>query len=121
MMELFFEDTKVEVITAPTAEEGLHAIRQDDFDVILCDLGMDDMNGLEVGKEVKEYCHKAGISKIPFLLYTGLEKELDPEKLMNGGVDRVVKKPIPCEDLLTIIQEITRRPFKQNKMVKEQQ
>jgi PAS domain S-box-containing protein len=110
MMELFFEDTKVEVITALTAEEGLRAIRQDDFDVILCDLGMDEMNGLEVGKEVKEYCHKTGISKIPFLLYTGLEKELDSEKLMDGGVDRVVKKPIPCEDLLMIIQEMTSSP-----------
>ena len=110
MMELFFEDTEIEVITALTAEEGLRAIRQDDFDVILCDLGMDEMNGLEVGKEVKEYCHKAGISKIPFLLYTGLEKELDSEKLMDGGVDRVVKKPIPCEDLLRLIQEISAPP-----------
>ncbi len=107
MLEMYFEDTEVEIFTALTAEEGLRAIRQDDFDVILCDLGMDEMNGLEVGKEVKEYCHKAGISKIPFLLYTGLEKELDPEKLMDGGVDRVVKKPIPCKDLLMIIQEIT--------------
>jgi len=110
MMELFFEDTEIEVITALTAEEGLRAIRQDDFDVILCDLGMDEMNGLEVGKKAKEYCHKAGISKIPFLLYTGLEKELDPSKLMDGGVDRVVKKPIPCEDLLMIIQKITSLP-----------
>jgi CheY-like chemotaxis protein len=110
-MELFFEDTEIEVITALTAEEGLRAIRQDDFDVILCDLGMDEMNGLEVGKEVKEYCHKAGISKIPFLLYTGLEKELDSEKLMDGGVDQVVKKPIPCEDLLRIIQEISAPPL----------
>jgi CheY-like chemotaxis protein len=110
MMELFFEDTEIEVITALTAEEGLRAIRQGDFDVILCDLGMDEMDGLEVGKEIKEYCHKAGISKIPFLLYTGLEKELDSEKLMDGGVDRVVKKPIPCEDLLRLIQEISAPP-----------
>jgi PAS domain S-box-containing protein len=110
MMELFFEDTEIEVITALTAEEGLRAIRQEDFDVILCDLGMDEMDGLEVGKEIKEYCHKAGISKIPFLLYTGLEKELDSEKLMDGGVDRVVKKPIPCEDLLRLIQEISAPP-----------
>ena len=110
MMELFFEDTEVQVITALTAEDGLRAIRRDEFDVILCDLGMDEMSGLEVGKEVKEYCHKAGKSKIPFLLYTGLEKELDNVKLTDGGVDRVVKKPIPCEDLHMIIQEIVSSP-----------
>jgi CheY-like chemotaxis protein len=110
MMELFFEDTEIEVITALTAEEGLRAIRQNYFDVILCDLGMDDMNGLEVGKEVKTHCEKAGKSKIPFLLYTGLEKELDSKKLTEGGVDRVVKKPIPCEDLLRLIQEVSAPP-----------
>ena len=55
MLEMYFEDTEVEIFTALTAEEGLRSIRQDNFDVILCDLGMDEMNGLEVGKEVKEY------------------------------------------------------------------
>ena len=110
MMELFFEDTEVKVITALTAAEGLRAIRQDDFDVILCDLGMDEMNGLEVAQKVKESCRKTGKPKIPFLLYTGLEKELDPEKLSDFGIDRVVKKPIPCEDLLRLIQEISAPP-----------
>jgi PAS domain S-box-containing protein len=106
MLEMFFEDTEVNIVTALTAEAGLRAIRQDDFDAILCDLSMDDINGLEVSKQVRENCLMAGKPKIPFLLYTGLEKELDPKKLADHGVDRVVKKPIPCEDLLRLIQEI---------------
>lgn len=106
MMEMYFEDTEVEVVTALTAEEGLRAIRQHAIDVILCDLGMDHMDGLEVGREIKEYCQGQSKPKIPFLLYTGLEKELDPAKLIDGGVDRVVKKPIACEDLRMIIQKI---------------
>ena len=110
MMEMFFEDTEVDIVTALTAEEGLLAIQRDEFDAILCDLGMDDINGLEVGQKVKEYCLNAGKPKIPFLLYTGLEKELDPKKLSDFGVDRVVKKPIPCEDLLRLIQEISAPP-----------
>jgi PAS domain S-box-containing protein len=107
MMEMFFEDTEVDIVTALTAEEGLRAIRQDDFDAILCDLGMDDINGLEVGRKVKAYCRKTGKPKTPFLLYTGLEKDLDPKKLRDFGIDRVVKKPIPCVDLLRLIQEIS--------------
>lgn len=110
MMEMFFEDTQIDIVTALTAEEGLRVIRQDDFDVILCDFGMDNMNGLEIGKEIKEYCRKAGKPKIPFLLYTGLEKELDSKILSDFGIDRVVKKPIPCQDLLLLIQQITAPP-----------
>ena len=115
MMEMFFEDTEVDIVTALTAKEGLHAIQRNEFDAILCDLGMDDINGLEVGQKVKEYCRNAGIPKIPFLLYTGLEKEIDPKKLSDFGVDRVVKKPIPCENLLRLIQEISAPPTRTKK------
>jgi signal transduction histidine kinase/ActR/RegA family two-component response regulator len=115
MMELFFEDTEVDLVTALTAQAGLEAIHQGDFDVILCDLSMDDINGLDVGKQVMSYCRKKGKPKIPFLLYTGLEKELDPKKLSEAGIDHVVKKPIPCQDLLRLIQEISVPPIRANR------
>jgi DNA-binding response OmpR family regulator len=68
---------------------------------------MDDMNGLEVGKWVLDFCHRKGITKPPFLLYTGLNKELHPAKLTASGIDRVVNKPTACEELLHIIREIS--------------
>jgi len=106
MMEMVFEESEVEVVTALKAEEGLKFFRQGGFDVILCDLGMDDMNGWEVGEEIKAYCRKQGIVKPPFLLYTGLDKQLEPKKLEEFGVDRVVSKPIPGRDLLGILREV---------------
>jgi signal transduction histidine kinase/CheY-like chemotaxis protein len=106
MMEMVFEDSEVEVVTALKAEEGLMAFRQDDFDVILCDLSMDDMSGWEVGEAIKTYCRERGIAKPPFLLYTGLDKQLEPKKLEESGVDHVVPKPIPSDDLLGIIREV---------------
>jgi PAS domain S-box-containing protein len=105
-MEMYFEDAEIDIFTAKTAHEGIHSIENDRFDVILCDLGMDDMNGLEVGKWVGDYCRRQGISKIPFLLYTGLDTQLDAIKLKESGIDRVVNKPTPCQDLLHIIGEM---------------
>jgi PAS domain S-box-containing protein len=104
-VKMYFEDSEIDITTANTAREGLAAIETDRFDVILCDMGMDDMNGLEVGKWMQEYCRRQGKSKIPFLLYTGLDKQLDAVRLKEGGVDRVVHKPTPCHDLLHIIRE----------------
>jgi len=109
MMEMVLEESEVEVVTALKAEEGLKFFRQGGFDAILCDLGMDDMNGWEVGEEIKEYCRKQGIAKPPFLLYTGLDKRLEPKKLEESGVDRVVAKPIPSRDLLGILREVVSR------------
>jgi CheY-like chemotaxis protein len=105
-LEMFFEDTEIDIATAKTAQEGLRAIETDRFDVILCDFGMNDMNGLEIGKWLERHCRRKGISKIPFLLYTGLDKELDAVKLRESGIDRVINKPTSCKDLAHIIREM---------------
>ena len=106
MMELWFEDSNVALYTADTAEKGMQAIRQERFDVILCDFGMDDMNGLEVGKAHLDFCRIAGIPKTPFMLLTGLDSQMDGEALKVAGVDRVLRKPIPADKLFHIIHEM---------------
>jgi len=110
MMELWFEDSNVALHTAGTAEKGLHAIRQERFDIILCDFGMDDMNGLEVGKAHQDFCRTTGIPKAPFILLTGLDSQMDGEALRVAGVDRVLRKPIPADKLFHIIHEMTTAP-----------
>ena len=105
-MEMFFEDTDVDIVTCRTAMDGFNAFRNGRFDVVLCDLGMDDMNGWDLGRQIKEYCRDKGIPKTPFLLYTGWDKRFDPAMLEEGGVDRVVVKPVPCGRLLQVLQEV---------------
>jgi PAS domain S-box-containing protein len=104
-IEMYFENTEIDIATAQTAREALATIESDHFDVILCDLSMNDMNGLEIGKWVVEYCRRKKIPKIPFLLYTGLDKHLDAAKLEKAGINRLVNKPTPCQDIHYIIKE----------------
>ena len=105
MMELYFEDSPIELTTANTAQKGLQAIRDDHYDVVLCDYSMDQMNGLQVCKAAKEHVRQASRPKITCLLYTGLNQRLEPAELARCGVDGVVRKPIPCAELQRIIQE----------------
>lgn len=105
-IKMYFEDSEVDITTASSAVQGIRLVRENRFDVILCDLGMDDMNGLEVGREIKKYNMDKGFKKIPFLLYTGLDKQMDVKQLKESGIDRVVNKPTPCENLLSIIREV---------------
>lgn len=105
-MEMFFEDTDIRVSTAQTGEEGLKAVQTETFDVVLCDLSMDDMNGLEVGKAIREFYEHGSRPKIPFLLYTGLESRLDAGKLEASGIDQVINKPTACDDLRKIIRRV---------------
>jgi CheY-like chemotaxis protein len=105
MMMLWFEDSNVELQIAGSGEKALQAIRNGQFDIIMCDFGMEDMNGLAVGKAHLDFCRTAGKPKTPFLLLTGLDTKLDAETLQMAGVDRTVKKPVSTDELYRIIQE----------------
>ena len=77
--------------------------------MILCDLGMDNMNGLEVSARAMEYARQSGHPKTPFLLYTGLDQKMEPVELERCGVDSMVKKPVSCAELLRIVRKLIRK------------
>jgi PAS domain S-box-containing protein len=105
MMELYFEDSTIELTTANTAQKGLQAISASRYDVVLCDFSMDGMNGLQLCKAAKEQAVNSGRPKITCLLYTGLSQKLDQDELERCGVDGVVRKPVPCADLQQLVME----------------
>lgn len=105
MLELYFEGSTVELTTAKTAKQGLQAAFNNYYDVVLCDYAMDDMNGMQLCKAIKDHAYQNGRPKPPCLLYTGLNQKLDGSELARCGVDGVVRKPISCAQLQCIIQE----------------
>jgi PAS domain S-box-containing protein len=105
-MEMYFEGTDIEIVTHSSASAGIAAYQQDSFDVVLCDLGMNDLNGWEVARQLKSLNQERALPKTPFLLYTGWDQPFDPQTLEEHGVDRVVIKPVSCEKLLGLLQEL---------------
>ena len=65
------------------------------------------MDGWEVGRQIKNHCLERSCQKTPFLIYTGWNKDFSQQKLEGSGVDRVVVKPVSCEELLRILKETT--------------
>jgi PAS domain S-box-containing protein len=105
-MEMYFEGTDIEIVTCASALAGIEAYQQGFFDVVLCDLGMNDLNGWEVARRLKSLNQERDLPKTPFLLYTGWDQDFDPQTLKEHGVDRVVIKPVSCEKLLGMLQEL---------------
>ena len=105
-MEMYFEGTEIEIVTCSSAMSGIAAYQQGSFDVVLCDLGMNDLSGWEVARHLKHLSQEQGLVKTPFLLYTGWDQPFDPQTLEEHGVDRVVIKPVSCEKLLGLLQEL---------------
>jgi DNA-binding NtrC family response regulator len=90
----FFVDLNYEVVTAENGEDALRKFVPQSFDIVISDLVMPDMNGIELLKELI-----AKDDKILFFLITGYPTlETAVEAIKNGAYDYIVK-PFNLEDL----------------------
>ncbi|MEY4667978.1 MAG: hypothetical protein RL518_677 [Pseudomonadota bacterium] len=83
--------------TAATGEEGLHAIEHNSYDLVLCDLRMPGMSGLDVLK------HKA--SAVPLILMTAYGNAEIATQAAHAGAFDYISKPINPDDLLFILRK----------------
>ncbi|HEV2705383.1 MAG TPA: response regulator [Pyrinomonadaceae bacterium] len=87
------------VTTARTADEGLTAAREQEFAVILLDIGLPDKDGLALCRDLRAL----GLTT-PILLYTAYSELLDPEEVERAGAQRVLRKPEDTAALGSIVR-----------------
>jgi len=96
-----------QVLSSLSGQQGIDIFKNQQVDVVICDLGMPGLNGWDVAKALKEISLERGIPKAPFILLTGWGGLLrDKAKLLAFGVDRVVEKPFLVQNLLEIVREL---------------
>jgi len=93
-------DTGITVMTARSGAEAIEAIRSNKgIDVILLDMQMPEMNGIEATKEIRK------IRKdIPIIAQTAFIFEDDKDIILEAGCDACLIKPIRKEHLLTVMR-----------------
>lgn len=93
----------VEVSHVATGAAGIDAVREDAFDVVLMDLGLPDMDGLDASKTIREF------SSVPIIIVSARGDELDRVLGLELGADDYVVKPFSQRELLARIRAVTRR------------
>lgn len=83
---------------------GLKLAMEQEFDLIIMDVILPNMNGFEICHHVKKYK-----SDIPILMLTALSTIKDKINGFNQGADDYLTKPFHFEELLVRIKAITRR------------
>ncbi len=86
------------VLDAENGESGLLAARQNVPDVILLDLGLPDMDGLEVTRRLRQW------SKIPVIVLSARGQETDKVSALDAGADDYLTKPFGVPELLARIR-----------------
>jgi CheY-like chemotaxis protein len=108
LFDQFLESTGYSVALAPDGREGFRSIRKKKPDLIITDIMMPDMDGLEVLMELKNK-HP----DIPVIAISGGMK-IQPVSFLpqakKFGTRRVFQKPVALADLLKAIQELLVKP-----------
>jgi two-component system KDP operon response regulator KdpE len=87
-----------QIIEAETGKDGLTHGAADNPDVILLDLGLPDIDGLDVTRRLREW------SDTPIIVISAREQEMDKVKALDAGADDYLTKPFGAGELLARIR-----------------
>jgi two-component system KDP operon response regulator KdpE len=92
-----------EVITASSGEEALNQISKQAPDLIILDLVMPEMSGLDVCRRVREF------SAVPIIVLSAKGSQSDKVTALDLGADDYVTKPFGMDELLARVRAVLRR------------
>jgi two-component system, OmpR family, KDP operon response regulator KdpE len=97
-LRVTLQSEKYGVLEAETADDGLSQAAIRNPDVVLLDLGLPDMDGLEVIEKLREW------SAVPVIVISAREQEGDKIKALDRGADDYLTKPFGAGELLARIR-----------------
>ena len=82
------------VTIVDNGQKAVHAVQKDAFDLVLMDVQMPEMDGLEASREIRR--HK---QTVPIIALTAHAMEEDRQRCLDAGMDGYLSKPIIIEEL----------------------
>ncbi|MFC0132994.1 hybrid sensor histidine kinase/response regulator [Massilia eurypsychrophila] len=100
VLRMFLQSEGHSVVTSPDGVAGLAAACTQDFDVLICDIGLPGMDGYEVIASLR-----AGAkARIPYAVATsGYSRPEDKDRALAAGFQQYLVKPIDVDTLLSLI------------------
>ncbi|MHC6528991.1 response regulator [Vibrio proteolyticus] len=89
-------DYQVKIVD--TAEQGLHAVANWNPHLILLDLGLPDMDGITLTRELRSW------TETPIIVISAREKEADKVQALDAGANDYLTKPFGSEELMARIR-----------------
>ncbi len=103
LLRLELEDVGFRVTHCDTGVRGLSAIREENPDLVVLDLGLPDMDGAEIARRVRK------TSETPIIILTARDDVSTKVEMLNSGADDYLAKPFHADELLARINVQLRR------------
>ena len=103
ILRLYMEKEDYRVFTASNGSEALHKYREVKPDIILLDIMMPILDGLEVCKEIRKE------SNVPIIMLTARGETVDRVTGLELGADDYIPKPFEMREVLARVRAVMRR------------
>lgn len=92
---------EVSAIKNPREATELFRQKPERFDLVITDLTMPELSGLELSTELKSLC-----PRIPIIMMTGFGKDIEDDQTLNRhGICKILKKPVRLAELVAAIKD----------------
>ena len=102
-LKIFIKNDGYEVMEAANGKEGLAMALNNELDLIVADIMMPVMDGLEMTMKIRE------VSDVPIIFLSAKSEDIDKIKGLNLGADDYITKPFEPMELLARIKSNLRR------------
>ncbi len=102
LLKFLLEEKKYEVAVKKNGKEAVDSVKSEVPDLILMDVMMPEMDGIEATKIIKE---DPDTSSIPIIILSALSQEMEVMKGLQAGADAYMVKPFDLNNLLKQIEE----------------
>ena len=103
MLQEFLAPDHLDVTARLSGEDGLQALREETWDLLILDIMLPGMNGIDVLKQIRQS------SEIPVIMLTARGDDVDRILGLEFGADDYLSKPFNPRELLARIKAIMRR------------
>ena len=103
LLQLTLEREGFKTASEPNGRRAYERILQEKYDLVLRDVMLPDMDGMEICKRVRE------VSDVPIIMLTARDEVKDKVEGLDLGADDYMTKPFAAEELLARIRGVLRR------------
>ena len=111
LVQRILEKEGYRVVVVGNGREALEALQKQVFDLVLMDVQMPEMDGLEATGAIREYESLTG-AHIPIVALTAHALKSDLEKCLAAGMDAFLSKPVSAAALLKVVENYV-KPVRQ--------
>ena len=103
LVRAILKSVRCEIIEASHGQQGLDMLRQEQPDLVLLDLDMPGLDGLEVVKKIRE---DPTLVNLPVVAVTAFAMDRDREKAMEAGFTAYITKPVRAAALRQQVRQL---------------